>query len=50
MWAVSSIEASKIAGHSPVRTTEGYTKIQLNLLTGTESEQIFRTAVQGFCD
>ena len=26
----SSIEASKIAGHSTVRMTEGYTKIQLN--------------------
>jgi len=26
----SSIEASQIAGHSTVRMTEGYTKIQLN--------------------
>jgi len=26
----SSIEASKIAGHSTVRMTAGYTKIQLN--------------------
>jgi len=26
----SSIEASKMAGHSTVRMTEGYTKIQLN--------------------
>ena len=36
-WRPSSIEASKIAGHSTVRMTEEYTKIQL-----TRQEELTR--------